>query len=52
MKKISLDEYKKRTNKSNETYEKEIQKLKKKLTKSKEYINRDKKDKNEVLKKN
>ena len=32
-------------------YEKEIQKLKEELKKSKEYINRDKKDKKEVLKK-
>ena len=32
-------------------HEKGIQNLKKELKKSKEYINRDKKDKNEVLKK-
>ena len=33
--KISLDEYKKRLNTSNDTYEKEIQKLKEELKKSK-----------------
>ena len=49
--KISLDEYKKRLNTSNDAYEKEIQKLKEELKKSKEYINIDKKHKNELLKK-
>ena len=51
MKKYHLMNIKKRLDTSNDTYVKEIQKLKEELKKSKEYINRDKKDKNEVLKK-
>ena len=48
---MSLNEYKKRLNTLNSTHEKEIQKLKKELEKSKEYINSDKKDKDKVIKK-
>ena len=48
---VSFDEYKKRLNTLNDTYEKEIQELKKELKESKEYIDSDKKDKNMVLKK-
>ena len=49
--KISLDEYTKRLNTLHDTHEKETQKLKEEFKKSEEYINKDKKDKNEVLKK-
>ena len=45
MKKYHLMNIKKILNTSNDTYEKEMQKLKEELKKSKEYINRDKKDK-------
>ena len=48
---MSLNEYKKILNTLNSTHEKEIQKLKKELEKSKEYINSDKKDKDKVIKK-
>ena len=51
-KEISLNEYKERLNTLNNTYEKKIQELKEELKNNKEYINRNKKDKNEVLKKN
>ena len=40
---VSLDEYKKKLITLNNTYEKEIQKLKKELKESKEYIDSDKK---------
>ena len=48
---VSLDEYEKKVITLNNTYEKEIQKLKEELKESKEYIDSDKKDKNMVLKK-
>ena len=48
---VSLDEYEKKLITLNNTYEKEIQELKKELKKSKEYIDSDKKDKNMVSKK-
>ena len=48
---VSLDEYEKKLITLNNTYEKEIQKLKEELKESKEYIDGNKKDKNTVLKK-
>ena len=48
-KEISLNKYKERLNTLSNTYEKEIQELKKDLKKSKEYIDIDKKD--EAMKK-
>ena len=52
IKKISLNEYKERLNTLSNTYEKEMQELKIELKKIKEYINRDKKGKSEIIKKN
>ena len=50
-KEISLNEYKERLNTLNNTYEIKIQELKEELKNNKEYINRNKRDKTEVLKK-
>ena len=49
IKKISLNEYEKRLNTLSDTYEKQIQELKKELKESKEYIDSDKKDKSKVM---
>ena len=48
-KEMSVNEYEKRLNTLNDTYEKEIQEPKKELKESKEYIDSDKKDKNKVM---
>ena len=50
-KEIPLNKYKERLNTLSNTYQKEIQELKKDLKKSKEYIDIDKKDKSNSMKK-
>ena len=50
-KEISFNKYTERLNALNSIHEKEIQELKKEIKKNKKYINNDKKDKDEVIKK-
>ena len=50
-KEISLNEYKEKLNTLSNTYKKEIQKLKKELKESKWYVDSNKKDKSEAIKK-